>query len=100
MVDLAEFEEMVTSRQENEDGNISIDRGDVLELIDMVRQTEKDATRYRWLMQNAKLGIGRNGKDWDLLIAGPAPDSISEVGEWIDVRSPAYVCGTLATVMK
>ena len=38
------------------------------------------------LMQNAKLGIGRNGKDWDLQVDGPAPDSISEVGEWIDNR--------------
>ena len=84
MLDLAEFEEMVTSRQEDEDGNISLDRGDVLELIDRVRQAEKDAARYQWLMQNAKLGIGRNGKDWDLQIDGPAPDSISEVSEWID----------------
>ena len=100
MVDLAEFEEMVTSRQENEDGDISIDRGDVLELIDMVRQTEKDATRYRWLMQNAKLGIGRNGKDWDLLIAGPAPDSISEVDEWIDAHSPDCVYGPLVPMTK
>ena len=54
------------------------------ELIKRLRQAEKDSARYRWLMQNAKLGIGRNGKDWDLLIDGPAPDSIGEVGEWID----------------
>ena len=52
MIDLAEFEEMVTSRQENEDGNISLDRGDILELIDMVRQAEKDAMRYRFLRDN------------------------------------------------
>ena len=52
-------------------------------LMDTLEQTEKDAARYQWLMQNAKLGIGRNGKDWDLLIDGPAPDSISEVDEWI-----------------
>ena len=56
------------------------------ELIERLRQAEKDAARYLWLMQNAKLGIGRNGKDWDLQIDGPAPDSISEVGEWIDNR--------------
>ena len=56
------------------------------ELIKLLRQAEKDAARYRWLMQNAKLGIGRNGKDWDLLIDGPAPDSISEASEWIDNR--------------
>ena len=55
-------------------------------LMDALRHAEKDAARYRWLMQNAKLGIGRNGKDWDLQIDGPAPDSISEVGEWIDNR--------------
>ena len=52
MIDLAEFEDMVTSRQENEDGNISLDRGDILELIDMVRQGEKDAARYRFLRDN------------------------------------------------
>ena len=52
MIDLAEFEDMVTSRQENEDGNISLDRGDILELIDMVRQGEKDAARYRFLHDN------------------------------------------------
>lgn len=51
MIDLAEFEDMVTSRQENEDGNISLDRGDILELIDMVRHGEKDAARYRFLRQ-------------------------------------------------
>lgn len=100
MIDLAEFEEMVTSRQEDENGNISLDRGDILELTDMVRQTEKDAARYRWLLQNAKLGIGRNGKDWDLLIDGPAPDSISEVGEWIDAHSSDCVYGPLAPVTK
>ena len=52
MIDLAEFEEMVASRQENEDGNISLDRGDILELIDMVRRGEKDAARYRFLLDN------------------------------------------------
>ena len=55
-------------------------------LMDALKQAEKDAARYRWLMQNAKLGIGRNGKDWDLQVDGPAPDSISEVCEWIDNR--------------
>ena len=55
-------------------------------LMDALKQAEKDAARYQWLMQNAKLGIGRNGKDWDLQIDGPAPDSMSEVSEWIDNR--------------
>lgn len=52
MIGLAEFEDMVTSRQEDEDGNISLDRGDILELIDMVRREEKDAARYRFLLDN------------------------------------------------
>ena len=86
MINLAKFEDFVTFRQEDEDGNIALDRGDILELIDMARQAEKDAARYLWLIQNAKLGIGRNGKDWDLQIDGPAPDSISEVSDWIDNR--------------
>src|SRR5574344_1677706 len=54
------------------------------ELIKRLRQAEKDAARYRWLMQNARLGIGRNGKDWDLQVDGPAPDAISDVSAWID----------------
>ena len=52
MIDLAKFEDMVTFRQEDEDGNIAIDRGDILELLDMVRQAEKDAARYRYLLDN------------------------------------------------
>ena len=55
-------------------------------LMDAMKQAEKDAARYRWMMQNAKLGIGRNGKDWDLQIDGPAPDAIREVSAWIDNR--------------
>ena len=54
--------------------------------VERLCEFERDALRYRWLMQNTKFGIGRNGKDWDLQIDGPAPDSISEVGEWIDNR--------------
>ena len=54
--------------------------------VERLREFERDAMRYRWLMQNTKFGIGRNGKDWDLQVDGPAPDSISEVGEWIDNR--------------
>ena len=51
-----------------------------------LREFERDAMRYRWLMQNTKLGLGRNGKDWDLQVDGPAPDSISEISAWIDNR--------------
>ena len=54
--------------------------------VERLREFERDALRYRWLMQNTKLGLGRNGKDWDLQVDGPAPDSISEIGEWIDNR--------------
>ena len=51
-INLNKFEELVTFRQEDENGNIALDRGDILELIDMVRHTEKDATRYRFLCDN------------------------------------------------
>ena len=51
-INLNNFEELVTFRQEDENGNISLDRGDILELIDMVRQAEKDAARYRFLLDN------------------------------------------------
>ena len=54
--------------------------------IERLREFERDAMRYHWLMQNAKFGIGRNGKDWDLQIDGSAPDTISEVSKWIDPR--------------
>ena len=52
MIDLAEFEEMVEFRKEDEDGNIALYRGDILELIERLRQAEKDATRYRYLIDN------------------------------------------------
>ena len=52
MIDLAEFEKMIESRHEDEDGNIALDRGDILELIKHLRDTEKDAARYRYLLNN------------------------------------------------
>ena len=54
--------------------------------VERLREFERDALRYRWLMQNTKFGIGRNGKDWDLQVDGSAPDAISEISEWIDNR--------------
>lgn len=54
--------------------------------VERLREFERDALRYHWLMQNTKLGIGRNGKDWDLQIDGSAPDAISEISAWIDNR--------------
>ena len=88
MIDLDEMEDLAKCMVERGIGNI--EKGatcsEAIELIGRIRQAEKDAARYRWLMQNARLGIGRNGKDWDLQVDGPAPDSISEVCEWIDNR--------------
>ena len=52
MIDLAEFEEMIESRHEDEDGNIALDRDDILELIERLRNAEKDAARYRYLLDN------------------------------------------------
>ena len=54
--------------------------------VERLREFERDAMRYRWLMQNTKFGIGRNGKDWDLQVDGSAPDTISEISAWIDNR--------------
>ena len=54
--------------------------------VERLCEFERDALRYRWLMQNTKFGIGRNGKDWDLQVDGPAPDAISEISAWIDNR--------------
>ena len=54
--------------------------------VERLREFERDAMRYRWLMQNTKFGIGRNGKDWDLQVDGSAPDAISEISAWIDNR--------------
>ena len=54
--------------------------------VERLCEFERDALRYRWLMQNTKLGIGRNGKDWDLQVDGSAPDAISEISAWIDNR--------------
>ena len=86
MIDLDEMEKFSRSMIDRGIGNTEPGAScyETVELINRLRQEEKDASRYRRLMQNAKLGIGRNGKDWDLQIDGPAPDSISEVDEWID----------------
>ena len=88
MIDLDEMEKFSRSMIDRGIGNMEPGAScyETVELINRLRQAEKDAARYRWLLQNANLGIGRNGKDWDLQIDGPAPDSISGVGEWIDNR--------------
>lgn len=76
MIDLDDYDKMYM------DGCFC--RYDLRDLIDRLRQAEKDAARYRWLLENEKLGIDRNGKDWDLQVDGPAPDTISDVSAWID----------------
>ena len=88
MIDLDEMEKFSRCMIERGIGNMEPGAScyETIELIERLRQSEKDAARYRRLMRNAKIGIGRNGKDWDLQIDGPAPDSISEVGELIDNR--------------
>ena len=88
MIDLDEMEKFSQKMIERGIGKMEAGAScyEAVELIERLRQEEKDAARYRWLMQNAKLGIGRNGKDLDLQIDGPAPDSISEVDELIDNR--------------
>ena len=88
MIDLDEMEKFSIGMIKRGIGNMEAGASccEAIELINRLRHAENDAARYRWLMQNAKLGIGRNGKDWDLQIDGPAPDSISEVSEWIDNR--------------
>ena len=88
MIDLDEMEKFSQEMIERGIGNMEPGASccEAIELINRLRQAEKDAARYRWLMQNAKLGIGRNGKDWDLQIDGPAPDSMSDVSEWVDNR--------------
>ena len=52
MVNLTEFEEMVELRHEDENGDVALDRGDILKLIERLRQAEKDAARYRFLLDN------------------------------------------------
>ena len=86
MIDLEMLEFSLVSVESAGHDMAEIKCASLRKLMDAMKQAEKDAARYRWLMQNARLGIGRNGKDWDLQVDGPAPDSISEVGEWIDNR--------------
>lgn len=63
---------------------IQMDSVDAIDLITRLIEAEKDAERYRRLMQLASLGIGQNGKDWDLYFDGPAPDNITEIDGWLD----------------
>ena len=53
-------------------------------ILSMLRQSEKDAARYRWIKDNGQLGVGRCGVDWELYFEGPAPDNSAKVERHID----------------
>ena len=57
---------------------------DMIELITRLRQSEKDAARYRWIKENSKFGVGRCGIDWELYFEGPAPDNSAMIELHID----------------
>ena len=53
-------------------------------ILSMLRQSEKDAARYRWIKDNGQLGVGRCGVDWELYFEGPAPDNSAMIELHID----------------
>ena len=53
-------------------------------ILSMLRQSEKDAARYRWIKENSKFGVGRCGIDWELYFEGPAPDNSAMIERHID----------------
>lgn len=56
----------------------------LIELISLIREAEKDAERYRWLVDNSVFGMKQNGASWSLSFDGPAPEHSGRVGEYID----------------
>jgi len=52
--------------------------------ITRLRETEKDAARYRWLVDNSVFGMKQNGVSWSLSFGGPAPEYSGKIGECID----------------
>ena len=50
----------------------------------MLRHSEKDAARYRWIKENGQFGVGRCGVDWELYFEGPAPDNSAMIELHID----------------
>ena len=52
--------------------------------ITRLRETEKDAARYRWLVDNSVFGMKQNGVSWSLSFDGPAPEHSGKIGECID----------------
>jgi len=55
-----------------------------IELITRLREAEKDAARYRWLVDNSVFGMKQNGASWSLSFDGPAPEHSGKIGECID----------------
>lgn len=52
--------------------------------ITRLREAEKDAARYRWLIDNSVFGMKQNGVSWSLQFDGPAPEHSGKIGECID----------------
>ena len=52
--------------------------------ITSLRETEKEAARYRWLVDNSVFGMKQNGASWSLSFDGPAPEHSGKIGEYID----------------
>ena len=52
--------------------------------ITRLRETEKDAARYRWLVDNSVFGMKQNGASWSLSFDGSAPEHSGKIGECID----------------
>lgn len=86
MIDLNEIEIAARKpwycRSKQEDNLL---RPDVLvELITRLREAERDAARYRWLVDNSVFGMKQNGVSWSLSFDGPAPEHGGKIGECID----------------
>ena len=86
MIDLNEIEIAARKpwycRSKQED---NILRPDVLiELITRLREAERDAARYQWLVDNSVFGMKQNGASWSLSFDGPAPEHSGKIGEHID----------------
>lgn len=52
--------------------------------IARLREAERDAAKYRWLIDNSVFGMKQNGVSWSLSFDGPAPEHSGKIGECID----------------
>ena len=83
MIDLDELERVVNCFPFDGD-LLSLSKGECRDLISRLRQSEKDAARYRWIKENSQFGVGRCGVDWELYFEGPAPDNSAMIELHID----------------